>query len=694
MYKIILSRDCVHGIDRGRLPHPCGIKVKKICRHLPRPPAQSALKRGVANRQLPSLSGRGQYTPRSKRRGSGNKPHPQRNNTETSTKTNNNSLEQGLIVLPNFTSNARDETQASAFGEEDPRGVSSGRSEAELESASEGNLGAESDSDMEARRRRRLLERVARVSSEDAALTTTGGSATSWRAKVYSEEGGGPRRRSTDWSRRSSRDSADLGSLHDSAAGARDSREIDEPVLGEFPRRRSSRRQSDGSSCSENISERLARRRAARLEEAGGDSSSLDSSFDSPRTQREQRRHSRGERDTHSTSADGGQQNGHQGVGDDGFEDSRRKSRSAPVEGDKTSAAKAPAAAVSKASAWRDPTQRSRGESVMSLDSNDPAEGDEEDDGQSEEMRSLRRRRKLRRRQSEDSNTSGGQSRETRAGGGRGEEGSDSGGRRGRARQAMGWADPQHSLPSTESCASFRSCGDWSSSGHWTSRDSRTFSEDAPHDPGMDAWSHSNSIDNNNISTPSSSSNNNNNNHQSSQNGGPCSSRSSCDEIYSLAPSSIQPENNNNNVCSGQDSHTDQAPHITDSQTGQRSADAEGEIQEVPPFYPKETKEKSDNVIANGSNGPNNRKQSADQNAFSNQHQSEIQTEPCGDAGKVVIPPASGSNLADLSTPSSNGSEPVSGTKVRRKKVRRDKSALRKSPLNMASHPPEEGKKM
>ena len=569
-------------IDRGRLPHPSGVKVKKLCRRLSRPPAQTALKRGGPKRYLPSPTGsntqcRDQYTSRSKRRGLRSKPRPHRKNTDAYSETANKEQEEHQLQPKFICFPVRDETDATALVEEIPEAAVYGSRSDKEESEPQISVEADSDSDMEARRRRRLLERVARVSCEDAALTA-GNATTSWRSKVYNDEVasrpdievGGPRRRSKDSSRRSSRDSCDLNNAQDTI-GFTESRESDEAASGDLLRRRSSRRLSDDSNCSDQLSERLAKRRAQRLEEAG-DSSSLDSSFDSPRVHRNHRRQSQGGTER---SEVGSHENGYQ-VKEGEFEVFRRKSRSFTGARDETNASRTSSGTTSTPSVRRDPCQRSR-DSAMSMDSNDPAEGDEEDDGESEEIRSLRRRRKLRRKQSEDSNTGGAR-----------EGVEDTKGRR--SRNAMRWGDPDYNFPSSESNGSFRSCEEWSSSGQWTSKDSRTFSEDAPQGTVLEPWPLTiegvinRLLDNNQVNHTSNNNNiiNNNNNHNT-QNGTTLSTSSSCGDIYSLAPTSGQSEGNNNVYREG-NSNIDQVTQIS-AQTDPGLVDAHGQSQEVCYFF-------------------------------------------------------------------------------------------------------------
>ena len=116
-------------------------------------------------------------------------------------------------------------------------------------------------------------------------------------------------------------------------------------------------------------------------------------------------------------------------------------------------------------------------------------------------------------------------------------------------------------------------------------------------------------------------------------------------------------------------------------------------LRQVPVVETNEA-ERIGDILATGRSGLDNHSQALDEQPGSNLNHSGIQTKHCGDNDVLPNFSAFGSSASDLLTQSSTGNEATSGAKVRKKKVRKDKSALRKSSLNMASHPPEEGKKL
>ncbi|GFS18827.1 hypothetical protein ElyMa_005016600, partial [Elysia marginata] len=641
-------------INKGRLPSPCVVKVKKLCRRLPHPPTQSVPKRGGAKRHLPTPNGshnlsRDHCTPRTKRRIGRNKPRPQHETLEAAS----DPIDQrghGLCLQAK-TSSVSDpcEIPAGGLGDENHGETYLELSDNDGERDLDGFLEVESDSDMDTRRRRRLLERVARVYSEDTGLTSTS-APTSWRSKVYNDEvavrpektENDLRRKSQDLSRRSSRDSCDGNNVHDPNVQS-ESRESDEATSADFLRRRSSRRMSEESNCSEKLSERLARRRAQRLEEAG-DSSSLDSSFDSPRLQRDsvngQRRWSRlgNER-----CEEGAQENGYRNI----MEDVELPGRGRDDHSNVTTpyGPHVPPATA----AWGDPRQRS-GDSVMSIDSNDPAEGDEEDDGESEQIRSLRRRRKIRRRQSEESANGGSKDR------GRGEDMvNDMGESRRRSRHAMRWGEADSSFPSTESNASFWSCDEGSASGQWTSKDSRTFSQDAPQETSTEQatkikYTVNNTCNDNNI---------NNNNKNNNQNGKILSESSSYGDIYSLAPTGSKPEDNNN-ARRKEDSRNDEITQRV-SQQSSLFSDANGKGQRVSSIDTNDNQKAISSVNNGNLDSHHPCRQGSDQNCISKMQQNRAKTE---DNGLTHIPANSSvTSAVDLLSNSPKENEAVSAAK-------------------------------
>ena len=610
------------------------VRVKKINRRLPRPPAQPTLRSGGKNRQLPApetihrdISNRVKATPRTKRRRSRKKTNSPQEVQENASQTLNGQLKEQTLHTNKSSTPSRGEGCAGVFEGEKVSGretiypcVSSGDNTDNEDDDSQDFLEeGSSEDDMNARQRRRFLERAARVSSEDAGLVATDNASTSWRSKVYNDEvatrpdkvdGDDRRRRSHDLSRVSSRDSCDLNSLqasrpdkddpvsrrrrsydvsrissrepsdlinhngHRQASERSESRESDEPGRG-----RSSRRLSEESAtCSDQLSERLAKRRAQRLEEAG-DSSSLDSSFDSPRLQRDSLKVQRGgSRAGSERSEDGSLEGGHQTMITSDDPGRRRRSRIADDDGGygagRTPSAQAPSPMVhgdfrqmsrdgfgdsrdsfrDSCDSFRDSRRMSRGSrnSFMSLDNDDPAEGDEEDDGESDEISKLRRRRKLRRKQSEDSNSE--VMRDQKRHGV--DAVYDTLERRRRGRNAARWAEDRSSFQSIESNASFMSCEEWSGSGQWLSMEHRALSEDAApetlseHGPGRDDPAINNG--------DNSSDNNGNKIHIS--NGRSIESSSSSGEIYSIAPTSAALHENKTSTGIG-NSHTNRLTH-------------------------------------------------------------------------------------------------------------------------------------
>ncbi|XP_012944196.1 uncharacterized protein LOC101845503, partial [Aplysia californica] len=132
-----------------------------------------------------------------------------------------------------------------------------------------------SEEDMDARRRRKLLERTSDVSTEDSS---------SWRSRVYQKDVE-PSRVERSGSLTSYTGKTSRSSYHEETStceGRRGSADVS-------PRDSTRRRSEDTSSA--DLAERLAKRRAQRLEEQGKSSSQeKEGSVDSPRTLRDRRR--------------------------------------------------------------------------------------------------------------------------------------------------------------------------------------------------------------------------------------------------------------------------------------------------------------------------------------------------------------------------------------------------------------------